>query len=243
MVGFNSVQNNCSYQYSSGGEYDLMPLVSYSDGGYVQSGGEYYFIVGPAQSEDTPAADKKVKVGYHRQGDIMDNKEFIIPPLEPPAKQRLVQSMSHIRKEIKTGDTAQSFDTDQFILEKATRMTRERFEFLNPEEVKLVMRCLYQNTPDKEFIVGHHHDDPSRDIVLACGFNGGGFQMGPMISRLCVRLLMKDILTPEEIMKLIAVEEEQSNNDFRIENIDMERLLADMETKFSPSRESLNNFK
>ena len=60
-----------------------MPLVSFSDGGYVQSGGEYFFIVGPAQTEDTPAADKKVKVGYHRQGDIMDNKESQPSPHQP----------------------------------------------------------------------------------------------------------------------------------------------------------------
>ena len=46
------------------------------------------------------------------------------------------------------------------------------------------MRCLYQNTPDKEFMVGYHQDDPTHDVVLTCGFNGGGFQMGPMVARL-----------------------------------------------------------
>ena len=60
-------------QYFREGFCDLMPLVSYSDGGYVQSGGEYYFIVGPAADTDGNNSDKKVKVGYHRQGDIMDN--------------------------------------------------------------------------------------------------------------------------------------------------------------------------
>ena len=60
--------------------YSSMPLVTYSDGGYVKSGGDYWFIVGP--TEDTTKSDTKnkrdqsLKIGFHRQGSIMNNEEF-----------------------------------------------------------------------------------------------------------------------------------------------------------------------
>ena len=119
-----------------------MPLVSYSDGGYVQTGGEYYFIVGPTSdiSDTVLQGERRVKVGYHRQGDIMDNDEFPLPALSPQQRNNLVHSMSHIRKHIKTGKTAQSFDTDPFILKKARTMVRDRLEFLDEDKVSLVMR-------------------------------------------------------------------------------------------------------
>ena len=124
---------------NSGDDYDLMPLVSYSDGGYVQTGGEYYFIVGPT-SETVLQGERRVKVGYHRQGDIMDSEDFQLPALSPQQRNNLVHTMSHIRKNIKTGDTAQSFDTDPFILKKAQTMVRDRLEFLDEDKVSLVMR-------------------------------------------------------------------------------------------------------
>ena len=102
---------------------------------------------------------------------------------------------------------------------------------------------LYQNTPDKEFIVGYHKDDISQDIVVACGFNGGGFQMGPMIARLCLKLLIRKDLSEEEIIKLISVEAEETNRDYNIDNIDMTQLLRTMESQFSPSRPGLTQFK
>ena len=53
------------------------------------------------------------------------------------------------RKTIKVGEEAQSFDTDDFILSKAKSLVSERLSGLQPDEVSLIMRCLYQNTPDK----------------------------------------------------------------------------------------------
>ena len=61
-----------------------MPLVSYSDGGYIKSGlhvicnkvstvfisragGDYWFIVGPCPDSDAKNVETRVKVGFHRQ--------------------------------------------------------------------------------------------------------------------------------------------------------------------------------
>ena len=100
---------------------------------------------------------------------------------------------------------------------------------------------MYQNTPDKEFIVGYHKDD--QDIVIACGFNGGGFQMGPMIARLCLKLLIRRNLCEEEMIKLLSVDAEDTNTDFNIDSIDLAQLLNTMESQFSPSRPGLTQFK
>ena len=102
------------------------------------------------------------------------------------------------------------------------------------------MRCLYQNTPDKEFIIGRHEDD---DIVLACGFNGGGFQMGPMVARLAIGQLLANKITVPELVSLLQVENEEKNTDYQIDNIDMVKLLKDMEIKFSPMRSTLSQYK
>ena len=105
--------------------------------------------------------------------------------------------------------------------------------------LSLVMRCLYQNTPDKEFIIGPHEDD---DIVVACGFNGGGFQMGPMVARLAIGQLVANKVTVPELISLLQVGNEEINTDYKIDNVDMVKLLKDMEIKFSPERSTLKDF-
>ena len=53
------------------------------------------------------------------------------------------------RKDIKRGPDAQSHEPDPHILARAEAMVAERLPGLDPGKVGLVMRCLYQNTPDK----------------------------------------------------------------------------------------------
>merc|ERR1719233_749265 len=64
-------------------DYSNMPLVTYSDGSYVNSGSDYWFVVGPcedvAQGHNQGSIRKSVKVGYHRQGDLLENEEFQLP--------------------------------------------------------------------------------------------------------------------------------------------------------------------
>ena len=70
----------------------------------------------------------------------MDTEEFPFPALSPQHRNNLVHWMSHIRKDIKTGEAAQSFETDPFILKKARTMVSDRLEFLHEDKVSLVMR-------------------------------------------------------------------------------------------------------
>ena len=72
--------------------------------------------MGPCPDSEAENVERRVKVGFHRQvsglfvmlqekrvivynfqGDIMDNKEFKLPDLDEEKKQRLVNTMSHVR--------------------------------------------------------------------------------------------------------------------------------------------------
>ena len=76
-------------------------------------------------------------------------------------------------------------------------------------------------------------------MVLACGFNGGGFQMGPMVARLVIRQLLGDQLG-EQLALVPSCE--VANCDYTTDNVDMETLLREMERKFSPSRPALEEY-
>ena len=39
----------------------------------------------------------KVKVGLHRQGDLLDTEEFPLPRLQPELEQRLLSGLAHVR--------------------------------------------------------------------------------------------------------------------------------------------------
>ena len=168
----------------------------------------------------------------------MDNAEFQLGGLSKEGQEKLVRVMSHVRK---TVHTEQSYDTDPFILDTARAMVRERLTGLDAQDVSLVMRCLYQNTPDKEFIIGQHPEDG--DVVLACGFNGGGFQMGPMVARLAIGQLLAQQISFSDLCQLLPPAKVDNNSDYTLDNLDCPQLLEKMKIKFDPSRPSLREYK
>jgi sarcosine oxidase len=52
----------------------------------------------------------------------------------------------------------------------------------------IVMRCLYTNSPDKEFVVGHHPAGDGR-VLVATGFFGEGFKFAPLIGEMVADLV------------------------------------------------------
>ena len=46
--------------------------------------------------------------------------------------------------------------------------------------------CLYTNTPNEDFIIDHHPDNPN--IVIGAGFSGHGFKLGPLTGRILAEL-------------------------------------------------------
>ena len=67
----------------------------------MSEGGDYWFIVGPCPdaktSEEAGGQELKVKVGLHRQGDLLDTEEFPLPRLQPELEQRLLSGLAHVR--------------------------------------------------------------------------------------------------------------------------------------------------
>jgi len=45
--------------------------------------------------------------------------------------------------------------------------------------------CMYTNTPDQHFVIGHHPADAR--VVVAAGFSGHGFKLAPAVGELVVR--------------------------------------------------------
>ena len=94
----------------------------------------------------------------------------------------------------------------------------------------------------QEFIIGHHPEDTDQDIVIACGFNGGGFQMGPMVARLVIGHCLANQVSASQIAGLLPPCKVVKNKDFNVSSIDLGDLLESMAKKFDPKRESLKEF-
>lgn len=48
--------------------------------------------------------------------------------------------------------------------------------------------CLYNNTPDDDFIIDWHPE--VEGVLIATGFSGHGFKFGPVVGRMCAELLL-----------------------------------------------------
>lgn len=71
------------------------------------------------------------------------------------------------------------------------RFVRDHLPDLRPEP-DIMERCMYTNTPDKNFILDCH---PKYDnIVIGAGFSGHGFKLSPVVGKILYELSMK--LTP-----------------------------------------------
>ncbi|HEY9231702.1 MAG TPA: FAD-dependent oxidoreductase, partial [Blastocatellia bacterium] len=55
-------------------------------------------------------------------------------------------------------------------------------------EVRETRVCVYNNTPDEDFIIDWHAE--VENVLLATGFSGHGFKFGPVIGRISAELLL-----------------------------------------------------
>lgn len=56
--------------------------------------------------------------------------------------------------------------------------------------------CMYTNTPDENFVIGPHPEEPR--VIVACGFSGHGFKLAPAVGEL-VRDLVVDEAAPHPL--------------------------------------------
>ncbi len=69
---------------------------------------------------------------------------------------------------------AQTADPDQAMLARLTQVAKRYLPGYAPEPVA-TERCIYDNTPDEDFIV-----DRVGNVVVGCGTSGHGFKFGPL---------------------------------------------------------------
>ena len=89
---------------------------------YTLLGGDYWFIVGPCEDSvgEDNVSERKVKIGYHRQGDIINNNDFQLPEIESETHKRLMNSMSHVR-----------YFSDIIYLTSVVTSSAKHFEFIH----------------------------------------------------------------------------------------------------------------
>eukprot|EP00439_Symbiodinium_sp_Y106_P066537 s876_g10.t2 len=141
------------------------------------------------------AVDRREKVGFHRQGPLLDTDEFVVTESGRASKDKL----PNIRKELRT---EQEYHRDEFSLSKIKAFIKAKMPGLDADHPVGYMRCLYQLTPDLQMIVGRHPDD--RSVVLACGFSGSGFQFAPAVADLLAALVAGSADRTELQQRMIA---------------------------------------
>jgi glycine/D-amino acid oxidase-like deaminating enzyme len=164
-------------------DWGTLPVYTWSEAGYKgrnKDGGCRYFYTTPHVGLQTSGSEG-VKIGYHRQGPLLDNDEFQVTDLG----RSLRRMLPHDRKDLVR---EQQYDLDEYALEAVRDFVREKMPHLDADNPAGYMRCLYQMTPDMNMVVGRHPEDPS--VVLACGFSGSGFQFAPAIGDLLAELIV-----------------------------------------------------
>ena len=77
---------------------------------------------------------------------------------------------------------------EQFI-ESCRAFFAEFIPGLADARVRETRVCIYNNTPDDDFIIDWHPQ--LEDVLVVTGFSGHGFKFGPAIGRIAAELLMK----------------------------------------------------
>lgn len=76
---------------------------------------------------------------------------------------------------------------DEFIA-RCRQFFAEFIPALADAEVRETRVCVYNNTPDEDFIIDWHQE--LENVLLATGFSGHGFKFGPVVGRVCAELLL-----------------------------------------------------
>lgn len=164
--------------------WDHFPTFTWSEAGYKgrnASGGCRYFYTTPHVDTLSTAGSDGVKIGYHRQGALLDTDDFLVTE----QGRALKGLMPHDRKELRS---TQEYELDKYSWEMIREFVSAKMPHLDVDHRVGYMRCLYQCTPDLQMIVGRHPEDSS--VVFTCGYSGSGFQFAPAIANLIAALVL-----------------------------------------------------
>lgn len=93
----------------------------------------------------------------------------------------------------KYGDPAEPEHLERRIRDSDVTVVRDALEEWMPGSATAYARgkvCPYTLTPDENFIIDRHPDDPS--VIIACGFSGHGFKFSPVVGEITADLAIED---------------------------------------------------
>ena len=166
-----------------------MPLVTYKmlgPGG--KATGDMFYLV-----PHVPGGCEGVKVGYHQQGPVMDTEDFVLqrPKVEGPVPVPwggFLQAVPRLVEHFDSGLDPHALAGCKAFIQRAVRG-------LDSSRVELFMRCLYNNVPDGDFIIGrfkHGQAAGGGGVFIATGFSGEGFKHGPAIGEFVASMVLGD---------------------------------------------------
>lgn len=130
---------------------------------------------GPVQCGSMPLLT--VWMGTYSEGDYA----YIVPPVHGSHAPGIKVGL-HMFNKIWDEDETELERLNPELLQRQQEVAARYLPGVDIDKVQLWMRCLYQITSDGQFIVGAHPQD--EDVILACGFNGHGFQQSPAVAEL-----------------------------------------------------------
>lgn len=143
-----------------------------------------------------------VKFGMHRQGPLMDHKDFPVPPGSTAAVDKIFAA-SATRGKGELWVQRWPEEEDRHLRQETDAFARRVLPSLRTAKAaELTMRCPYdqQLYSDEDFVVGLHPKDPN--LLVVCGFAGEGFKFGPAIGELAACLVTgRPFAVPESLQR------------------------------------------
>ena len=135
-----------------------------------------------------PGGETGCKCGVTVTPEIVGNEEFELDSLWHKRMYAQFKKYKFL-EEFKLYPDPQECSLSQILIKKFVRG-------IDHDNMLKYTRCLYTVTPDENFIVGQHPDHP--DIIVACGFNGEGFHVSPVVGELVANCVLERTLSQLE---------------------------------------------
>ncbi|KAI5673063.1 hypothetical protein M9H77_13427 [Catharanthus roseus] len=115
---------------------------------------------------------------------------------------------------------------------------KDRFgsEIIDLNGPVLTQSCMYSMTPDEDFVIDFLKGEFDKDLVIAGGFSGHGFKMGPIVGKILADLVLDGETKGgvEEVLKYFEIGRFEGNSKGNIKDFDdqvkgLENLTAQLE--------------
>lgn len=105
-------------------------------------------------------------------------------------------------------------------LDPLTEWIQEKFgDMIDCERPVLTQSCMYSVTPDEDFVIDFLGGEFGEDVVIAGGFSGHGFKMGPIVGKILGDLVVDGETKDVELIHF-RIDRFQKNPKGNLKNFD-----------------------